>query len=187
MVAAWVRSSVAGGTSAAATSEWEHNLEQLEKALWGLLLNLKPSLAYAMCCHMIPASCRSYEAFERAVLGWPPQSASSMEADMAAAMRAQQERKAARESSSSSSSSKQCICGQEGHFIFLIEGSMSHGSGMRALKIDHPVVCEKPSCVVRELRWLATLGKPHDIPQGLLATALHAVRSDWLVMPAAYR
>jgi hypothetical protein len=45
----------------------------------------------------------------------------------------------------------------------------------------------KPSCVVRKLRWLAQQGKPYGVPRELYGVAVQALRTDCLVLPAAYR
>jgi hypothetical protein len=188
-IAALVQAAIAGSSSSSSSSD-SSAAAGIDKAIWGLLAACKPSITQAMCCHMIPAACRSYEAFERAVLGWPPQSesaAAAAAADIRAANAAQRARKSADRTSSS-----KCICGEEGESYTRVEQQhevpgLPGQNTQWMLKMDHPVVCAKPSCVVRELRWLAQQGRPYGAQREMMAMALQALRTDCLVLPSHYR
>ncbi|KAF6247232.1 hypothetical protein COO60DRAFT_1694207 [Scenedesmus sp. NREL 46B-D3] len=186
-LAALVAAVDAGSSSSSTAAGGPNRHSSFDGPLWRLLCACKPSVAQALCCFMIPAACRSYEAFERAMLGWPPQPAADAAADAAAATSAQRARNASDQTSSS-----RCICGEEGQQYVVVEQAHAQAAGLGGfsdlvLRMDRPAVCAKPSCVARELRWLAQQGKPCEVRRELLGTALQALRTDWLVLPAAYR
>jgi hypothetical protein len=81
---------------------------QHRSAVWRLLVAVKPSVAAALHCNSIPPACRSYEAFERAVLGWPPLPDGTGQAT-------QQDRGGLTQQHEDSASSSSCSCGKPGY------------------------------------------------------------------------
>jgi hypothetical protein len=173
--------SAAGGTGTDPSS--------LTNALWGLLLAVKPSVAAAVHCASLPAACRSYEAFERAVLGWPPQ-----QADAEVLQQQQQD--------DSGSINPTCSCGKPGiEYKYAVAGSCEEdlrsdlaailaASGMSGYNVESVTgaVCADPVCVARELQQLAQQGPPLVFREReVISWALGAVRRDLLRLPDEYR
>jgi hypothetical protein len=184
--------------------------EAVLSALWGLLLAVKPSVAAALHCASLPAACRSYEAFERAVLGWPPQ-----QADADAQLQQQQQGR----SSNGDVRVQLCSCGKPGHgyAVLSLEDHRSllaeHrarlsplAAGAAAAAADNAAaadvgdwrdlsrrfmraVCADPVCVSRELQQLAQQGPPEGM-QGedlLLMHLMLAVQKDLVWLPEEFR
>jgi hypothetical protein len=145
-----------------------------QHALWRLLLAVKPSVAAALHCSSLPAACRSYEAFEGAVLAWPPQPA--------AAADAQQEH-----SSSGGGGGSSCSCGKPGY-------AYTAGAVGSTAPADHDdaahqrAVCADPACVARELQQLAQLGPPAAGLGGEhVRSALQQALEDVVLLPTEFR
>jgi hypothetical protein len=181
-------------TAAAAAAEGKvAAYEQHLSALWGLLLAVKPSVAAAVHCASLPAACRSYEAFERAVLGWPPQQADA-DANTNAGMGQQQD--AGQQSTNSSS----CSCGKPGN-SYTCSPRNSHraftdsstSAELRTQITDSPgsqqrIVCADAACVACELQQLAQQGPSAAGLAGEgFRLALQYICEDLVLLPAEYR
>jgi hypothetical protein len=189
----------AGEASAAAETE-PGSSGSVTLALWRLLLAVKPSVAAALHCSSLPAACRSYEAFERAVLAWPPQQAAAGDAT-------QQQQQQQQDDSGSSNCSNTCSCGQPGlQYSFvtfcsantdpllrdlsedLAAALAAAGTPLVSYKPTTRVVCAEPACVGRELQQLAQQGPPVAFQdEEVLSMAISAVRQDLLLLPDEYR
>jgi hypothetical protein len=165
--------------------------------LWKLLLALKPSLAAALHCSSLPAPCRSYEAFERAVLGWPPTTAAEEQQ--------QQQRSSGGSGGSSSSSSDGailCSCGKPGHCYevmtfeakqaLLTQDSLDSDADSALDDVAgacvNRAVCEAPACVARELQQLAQQGPAETLlmKEGVMQL-MHVLQRDLLRLPEECR
>jgi hypothetical protein len=160
---------------------------QHRSAVWGLVLAVKPSVAAALHCSSLPAACRSYDAFERAVLGWPPQQEPAA-ADGAAKQGALEQggnglTQQHSDSSSSKSSSNTCDCGKPGYaFTTARLGWLELSPGMAR------AVCGDPVYVARLLQQLAQQGPPVDgVSGGGFELALQHVVEDLALLPYEYR
>jgi hypothetical protein len=195
---------------AAADSEDETECigeEALLHAVWGLLLATKPSVAAALHCSSLPAACRSYDAFELAVLGWPPQ----QELAAADAEPSQQQ------CSSGDGRLVLCSCGKLGHVFgylsiedhqALLAERQAAGPAAAAAAGDDDddddssngdwhdpspgmarAVCSDPVCVARLLQQLAQQGPPVELEmdEALTMHLMHAVQKDLMRVPEEFR
>jgi hypothetical protein len=182
--------------------------EAVLNALWALLLAVKPSVAAALHCGSIPAACRSYEAFERAVLGWPPQ----QEPAAAAAAEAPQQH-----GSDGDGGRALCSCGKPGHALGFMSiddhkellakrqalssptaagAAAAAAAGDVSSDDDWPqlspgmsrAVCADPVCVTRLLQQLAQQGPPMELEmeEPLLMALMKAVQMDLLRIPEEF-
>jgi hypothetical protein len=183
----------ADGAEIAQAAGGSSNSLGLNDALWALLLATKPSVAAALHCNSIPPALRSYEAFERAVLGWPP-------ATDAAEVQQQYPQQG-----DSGSSNATCSCGKPGiDYAYAVADTAFReeelgsdlaaalaATGMRdlyRLGTVNRAVCGDAACVARELQQLAQNGPPAVFQQGeVVSMALTAVRRDLLRLPDEYR
>jgi hypothetical protein len=175
--------------AAAAAADGISSSLSLTDAVWGLVLAVKPSVAAALHCSSLPAACRSYDAFERAVLGWPPTDAEPSQ---------QQQQQ-----DESGSSNPICSCGKPGvEYDYAVATSNCNealgsdmaaalaASGMNAYSLDTVTraVCGDAACVARELQQLAQQGPPVAFRANeVLSLAMTAVRRDLLRLPEEYR
>jgi hypothetical protein len=183
--------------------------EALLHALWGLLLATKPSVAAALHCSSLPAACRSYDAFERAVLGWPPQ-----QEPAAADVEPPQQ-----QGSRGDNQHPLCSCGKPGH-LFGYMSVEDHQALMAERQAARPAaaaaagaggsdddddsssddwhdpspgmaraVCSDPVCVARLLQQLAQQGPPVELEmdEPLTMHLMHAVQKDLMRVPEEFR
>ncbi|KAF6250869.1 hypothetical protein COO60DRAFT_1464769 [Scenedesmus sp. NREL 46B-D3] len=105
------------------------------RAFWGVLLVMKPSVAAALHCSSLPPACRSYEAFERAVLGWPPQPAADAEEQH-------------QQQQDGDGSIERCSCGKPGH---LYSFQLAQLGPPHDLQLDCDLVIHLMDAVQRDL------------------------------------
>jgi hypothetical protein len=179
----------ADGAEIAEAADGISNSLSLIDAVWGLVLAVTPSVAAALHCSSLPAACRSYDAFERAVLGWPPTDAKPSQSQQ--------------QQDGSGSSNPICSCGKPGvEYEYTVATSSCEealgsdiaaalaASGINAYSLDTVtrVVCGDAACVARELQQLAQQGPPVAFRASeVLSLALTAVRRDLLRLPEEYR
>jgi hypothetical protein len=170
--------------------EGSWGLKAFLKRTWHLLLAVKPSVAAALHCSSLPAACRSYEAFERAVLAWPPQPAPA---------------DAQQHSSGGGSDSKLCRCGNPGHSYryppshadailtqleLLSDASFDTADPSEWQGSTTRVVCAEPACVAGELQQLAQQGPPgllQEEQKMVMHEVLRVLQRDLLRLPEECR
>jgi hypothetical protein len=177
-----------------ASEEQKRLSNSMQNAVWRLLLAVKPPVAAALHCGSIPPACRSYEAFERAVLGWlPQQEPAAAAADVASGDQQQQQQHGCKDSRrcSKCKSKSRCSCGKEGHAYTLpASGAVSMPPAVAAAEDSHQcAVCGVAACVARELQQLAQQGPPAvlgEVAMHLVLRLLHGPEG-LLLLPTEFR